>query len=69
MLRKLDVMLNPWLSMALSILMSSVPACLPICLLARTCRKDEFWIACDLCDMWWCGRCSKVRLLLSCLLP
>lgn len=30
-------------------------ACLCIC------RKDEFWIACDVCDLWWCGRCSKVR--------
>lgn len=24
-------------------------------------RTDEFWIACDKCDMWWCGKCAKVR--------
>jgi hypothetical protein len=42
-------------------------ACLPAWLPVWNCRKDEFWIACDLCDMWWCGRCSKVRLL-RCLL-
>ncbi|KAF8070929.1 G6PD5 [Scenedesmus sp. PABB004] len=23
-------------------------------------RTDEFWIACDKCDSWWCGRCSKM---------
>eukprot|EP00879_Flechtneria_rotunda_P003178 GHRR01003400.1.p1 GENE.GHRR01003400.1~~GHRR01003400.1.p1 ORF type:complete len:224 (+),score=28.69 GHRR01003400.1:342-1013(+) len=26
----------------------------------RLYRQDEFWIACDRCDMWWCGRCSKM---------
>lgn len=20
----------------------------------------EFWIACDYCDLWYCGSCSKV---------
>eukprot|EP00878_Enallax_costatus_P021179 GHUV01022414.1.p1 GENE.GHUV01022414.1~~GHUV01022414.1.p1 ORF type:complete len:155 (+),score=42.21 GHUV01022414.1:435-899(+) len=23
-------------------------------------KKDEFWIACDKCDEWWCFRCSKM---------
>eukprot|EP00775_Hariotina_reticulata_P006250 gene6250-6487_t len=26
----------------------------------RLYRTDEFWIACDKCDVWWCGRCSKM---------
>lgn len=26
----------------------------------RLYRKEEFWIACDKCDVWWCGRCSKM---------
>jgi hypothetical protein len=24
-------------------------------------QQDEFWIACDDCDRWFCGRCTKVR--------
>jgi hypothetical protein len=23
-------------------------------------QQDEFWIACDKCDRWFCGRCTKV---------
>eukprot|EP00877_Chromochloris_zofingiensis_P004816 jgi/Chrzof1/14335/UNPLg00608.t1 len=26
----------------------------------RLYRTDEFWIACDYCDVWFCGRCSKM---------
>jgi len=26
----------------------------------RLYRTDEFWIACDFCDTWYCGRCSKM---------
>lgn len=27
---------------------------------ARLYRKEEFWIACDACDTWYCGRCAKM---------
>ncbi|KAG2448856.1 hypothetical protein HYH02_006207 [Chlamydomonas schloesseri] len=30
------------------------PAC------GRLYRTDEFWIACDACDTWYCGRCAKM---------
>lgn len=23
-------------------------------------RADEFWIACDRCDRWFCGRCARM---------
>ncbi|KAI8474265.1 MAG: hypothetical protein J3K34DRAFT_408729 [Monoraphidium minutum] len=23
-------------------------------------QQDEFWIACDKCDRWFCGRCTKM---------
>ncbi|CAD7701495.1 unnamed protein product [Ostreobium quekettii] len=23
-------------------------------------RSGEFWIACDYCDIWYCGRCAKM---------
>ena len=26
----------------------------------RLYRTDEFWIACDFCDTWYCGRCAKM---------
>lgn len=26
----------------------------------RKYRTDEFWIACDFCDTWYCGRCAKM---------
>lgn len=26
----------------------------------RLYRADEFWIACDFCDTWYCGRCAKM---------
>jgi hypothetical protein len=28
--------------------------------LAFVVRKEEFWIACDKCDIWFCGKCAKV---------
>ncbi|GMH40987.1 hypothetical protein BSKO_08897 [Bryopsis sp. KO-2023] len=30
----------------------------PMC--SRRYRQGEFWIACDLCDTWFCGRCAKM---------
>lgn len=30
------------------------PAC------GRLYRKEEFWIACDKCDTWFCGKCAKM---------
>lgn len=30
------------------------PAC------GRLYRTEEFWIACDSCDTWYCGRCAKM---------
>lgn len=30
----------------------------PTC--GRLYRTDEFWIACDFCDTWFCGRCAKM---------
>lgn len=30
------------------------PAC------RRKYRTDEFWIACDYCETWYCGRCAKM---------
>ncbi|GLC63379.1 hypothetical protein PLESTF_000030000 [Pleodorina starrii] len=30
------------------------PAC------GRLYRTEEFWIACDFCDTWYCGRCAKM---------
>ncbi|KAG2501160.1 hypothetical protein HYH03_000975 [Edaphochlamys debaryana] len=26
----------------------------------RLYRTEEFWIACDRCDTWYCGRCAKM---------
>lgn len=26
----------------------------------RLYRTEEFWIACDFCDTWYCGRCAKM---------
>jgi hypothetical protein len=26
----------------------------------RLYRSEEFWIACDFCDTWYCGRCAKM---------
>lgn len=33
------------------------------------CRQDEFWIACDACDFWYCGKCAKVCILGHILFP
>ncbi|PNH02690.1 PHD finger protein ALFIN-LIKE 4 [Tetrabaena socialis] len=30
----------------------------PMC--GRLYRTEEFWIACDTCDAWFCGRCAKM---------
>ncbi len=26
----------------------------------RLYKAEEFWIACDFCDTWYCGRCAKM---------
>lgn len=26
----------------------------------RLYSQNEFWIACDFCDTWYCGRCAKM---------
>lgn len=30
----------------------------PTC--GRLYRTEDFWIACDTCDVWYCGRCAKM---------
>lgn len=31
----------------------------PMC--GRSYTQKEFWIACDNCDTWYCGRCAKMN--------
>ncbi len=30
----------------------------PLC--GSSYSSDEFWIACDFCDTWYCGKCAKM---------